>query len=177
MMDELKHDREALEAVLKRARSGDLVIDAYLTIPSVRLAPDLQKALQELSTAEASVRALQYKYTDEHSLVQNSKEQVRVIRDQTIPAYTNQLVAAIREKEADLGRRTAAASTEIRAIPTRTITEARLTRDVEPSPGFTPISRRGTSRPSWPRPAPSRTCASSIRRSCRTSRPATARPA
>ncbi len=131
LLDELKHDREALEAVLKRAQAGDLVIDAYLTIPTVRSAPDLQKALQELSSAEATVRALQYKYTDEHKLVQDAKQQVRVIRDQTIPAYTNQLVSAIREKEADLGRRTASASQEIRSIPSRTITEARLSRNVE----------------------------------------------
>ncbi|MGH7631149.1 MAG: polysaccharide biosynthesis tyrosine autokinase [Gemmatimonadales bacterium] len=130
MLDELKHDREALEAVLKRAQGGDLVIDAYLTIPSVRSAPDLQKALQELSTAEATVRALQYKYTDEHKLVQDAKEQVRIIRDQTIPAYTDQLVDAIQVREADLGRRTTDASRELRSIPSRTITEARLTRDV-----------------------------------------------
>ncbi len=131
MLDELKHDREALQSVLKRAQGGDLVIDAYLTIPSVRSAPDLQKALQELSASEASLRALQYKYTDEHKLVQDAKEQVRLIRDQTIPAYTNQLVAAIKEKEGELDRRTAEGTRELRSIPTRTITEARLTRDVE----------------------------------------------
>jgi capsular exopolysaccharide synthesis family protein len=130
-MDELKHDREALEAVLGRAKTGDLVIDAYLTIPSVRTAPDLQKALQELSAAEAEQRTLQYRYTDEHKLVQDARERVRVIRESTIPAYTNQLVAAIREKEADLNRRTSSATREIQSIPSRTITEARLTREMQ----------------------------------------------
>jgi tyrosine-protein kinase Etk/Wzc len=130
-MDELKHDREALQAVLARAKTGDLVIDAYLTIPSVRTAPDLQKALQELSAAEAELRTLQYRYTNEHKLVQDAEERVRVIRESTIPAYTNQLVAAIREKEADLNRRTSSATREIQAIPGRTITEARLTREMQ----------------------------------------------
>jgi capsular exopolysaccharide synthesis family protein len=117
--------------VLDRAKSGDLVIDAYLTIPSVRTAPDLQKALQELSAAEAEQRTLQYRYTDEHKLVQDARERVRVIRESTIPAYTNQLIAAIREKEADLGRRTSSATREIQSIPERTITEARLTREMQ----------------------------------------------
>jgi capsular exopolysaccharide synthesis family protein len=131
MIDELQHDREALQAVLSRSKTGDLVIDAYLTIPSVRTAPDLQKALQELSNAEAELRTLQYRYTDEHKLVQDANERVRVIRESTIPAYTNQLITAIREKEADLNRRTASATREIQSIPARTITEARLTREMQ----------------------------------------------
>jgi capsular exopolysaccharide synthesis family protein len=128
-IDQLRHDRQALEGVVKRAQAGDLAIDAYLTIPSVRSAPDLQKALQELSGAEAELRALQMRYTDEHKLVKDAKDRVAQIRNGSIPAYTAGLVSALRVREGDLRQRVAQASSEIRTIPTRTINEARLRRE------------------------------------------------
>ena len=130
-IEQLRHDREALEAVVQKAKAGDLAIDAYLTIPSVRSAPDLQKALQELSSAEAEMRTLQLRYTDEHKLVQDAASRVQQIRKSSIPAYTNGLVNALRVRENDLRQRVAQAGGEIRAIPSRTINEARLRREAE----------------------------------------------
>jgi capsular exopolysaccharide synthesis family protein len=130
-IEQLKHDREALEQVVKRAQAGDLAIDAYLTIPSVRTAPDLQKALQELSAAEAELRTLQLRYTDEHKLVKDAQDRVSHIRNTSIPAYTTGLVNALKTRETDLRGRVSQAGGEIRAIPTRTINEARYRRDAE----------------------------------------------
>jgi capsular exopolysaccharide synthesis family protein len=130
-IEQLRHDRAALEEVVQRAKAGDLAIDAYLTIPSVRSAPDLQKALQELSLAEADLRTLQLRYTDEHKLVQDAATRVKQIRNSSIPAYTSGLVNALRVRENDLRQRVSSASPELRAIPTRTINEARLRREAE----------------------------------------------
>ncbi len=130
-IEQLQHDQEALQAVLKHAQAGALAIDGYLKIPSVRDAPDLQKALQELSAAEAELRSLQMRYTDEHKLVRDAQDRVARIRSTSIPAYTTGLVNALRTRQGDLRRQVSLADREIRAIPVRTINEARLRRDAE----------------------------------------------
>jgi uncharacterized protein involved in exopolysaccharide biosynthesis len=129
VMNNAEVTKACLERVL--ATAGDLAIDAYLTIPSVRTAPDLQKALQELSGAEAELRTLQLRYTDEHKLVKDAQDRVAQIRNRSIPAYTTGLVNALHNRENDLRKQVSQASGEIRGIPTRTINEARLRRDAE----------------------------------------------
>lgn len=130
-IDELEHDRQALQAVLERAKVGDLAIDAYQTIPSVRTAPDLNNALKELSVAEADLRALQFKYTDEYKPVRDLKDRIKILRTQIIPAYTTALMDALRQRQAALRGQIGSASKELEEIPSRTITEARLTRQVQ----------------------------------------------
>ncbi|HEU5261183.1 MAG TPA: polysaccharide biosynthesis tyrosine autokinase, partial [Gemmatimonadales bacterium] len=135
-IDALRRDREALQEVLKRAQAGELAVDAYQTIPSVRTSPDIQKALQELSVAEAELRNLQYRYTDEYKPVQDLKQRIGTIRNGSIPAYTAALVGALRAQEAQLGKEVASATVELRQIPNRSITENRLLRDVETIAGI-----------------------------------------
>ncbi|HEX5385175.1 MAG TPA: polysaccharide biosynthesis tyrosine autokinase [Gemmatimonadales bacterium] len=129
--DQLKRDREALETVLKRAKAGALTVDAYQTIPSVREAPDLQNALKELSAAEAQLRELKLKYTEEYKPVQQLAERIRTIRNQTIPAYTEALIEALQQRENDLRQLVNSQSKELKQIPQRTINEQRLNRDVQ----------------------------------------------
>lgn len=128
-VEELKRDRAALLSVLDRARAGDLAVDAYHTIPSVSGAPDLQKALAELSAAEAELRALLTKYTPEHRPVQLLQVRIQTLRSQTIPAYTLALANALNTQETVLAARIATASRELQEIPTRAITEQRLVRE------------------------------------------------
>lgn len=135
-VEELKHDREALLSVLDRTRAGDLAVDAYQTIPSVRTATDLQKALGELSAAEIELRTLQGKYTDEYKPVKTIKEHIEALRSRTIPAYTQALVSALAKQEADLTGRIGTASRELQEIPARVITEQRLTREVQSIAGL-----------------------------------------
>jgi len=129
--ENLKRDREALQTVLARAKAGDLAIDAYQTIPSVRGAPDLQGSLKELSQAEADLRTLQYRYTDEYQPVQLLKQRIKEIREQSVPAYTNALIAAITQQESDLRQLVATSSKELQQMPARSIFEQRYKREVE----------------------------------------------
>jgi capsular exopolysaccharide synthesis family protein len=129
-IEQLKRDRGAIEEVLGKAQSGALAVDQFQTIAAVHNAPDLNKALGELSSAEADLRALQYRYTDESKQVQVAKEKIGTLRSHTIPAYANALVAAMRTQESALGQQISSASRQLQAIPERAIMEQRLQRDV-----------------------------------------------
>ncbi|TFG48018.1 MAG: hypothetical protein E4H38_07155, partial [Gemmatimonadales bacterium] len=68
-VEELRRDRTALQDVVSRIGTPGFSMDAFQTIPAVRNAPDLNRALEELSSADAELRALKFRYTDEHKPV------------------------------------------------------------------------------------------------------------
>ena len=125
----MKEDREALEAVLRRAESGDFSVDAFQTVASVQAAPDLKLALAEVSSAEAELRALRFRYTDEHKPVKVLMERVTQLKGEIVPQYATALIGQLRAQERDLGQSIATRTRELQSIPTRTITEQKLTRD------------------------------------------------
>lgn len=129
--DELRRDREAIEGVLQQARGGALAVDAFVTIPSVRAAPDLQKILDELSTAEAELRSLLNRYTEEHPGVRDVRERINTLRGEALPLYARALANRLREQENDLSSRIDVTTREMREIPTRAQTDARLRREVD----------------------------------------------
>jgi hypothetical protein len=59
-LETIRYDRQAIEDVLSRLESGGVTVDAFILIPAVRAAPDLQKVLQELSAADATLRGLDH---------------------------------------------------------------------------------------------------------------------
>ncbi|HEX9054588.1 MAG TPA: polysaccharide biosynthesis tyrosine autokinase [Gemmatimonadales bacterium] len=129
--DALKRDRENIERVLRESQSGSVPIDAFQTIPSVRTAPDFTRALAELADAEAQLRALKFKYTDEYKPVKDLEDRIATLRTQIIPSYANTLISALRAQQADLEGRIGAQSHELQQIPNRMINEARLDREVK----------------------------------------------
>ncbi len=128
-LEQLRTDRKALEDVLAKTQAGELAVDAFQTIPAVRIAPDLSQSLTELSSAEAELRALQNRYTDEYKPLRDLKTRITTLRQQTIPAYANALIAQLRNQEQTLEGQISTAAGDIQKIPTRTITEQRLTRE------------------------------------------------
>ncbi len=129
--DALKRDRENLERVLHESQNGKMPIDAFQTIPSVRTAPDFNRALAELAEAEAQIRALRYKYTDEYKPVKDLDDRITTLKTQIIPAYANTLISALRAQQTDLETRIGGQSRELQQIPNRMINEARLDREVK----------------------------------------------
>jgi succinoglycan biosynthesis transport protein ExoP len=129
--DALKRDRENIERVLRESKSGDVPIDAFQAIPSVRSAPDFTRALNELADAEASIRALRFKYTDAYQPVKVLDDRITTLKTQIIPAYANTVISALRAQQADLENRIGAQSHELQQIPNRMINEARLDREVK----------------------------------------------
>jgi capsular exopolysaccharide synthesis family protein len=127
--DATRKDREAIEQVLARLRTGESTVDAFQTIAIVRTSPNLSGALNELSQKESELRALRYRYTDEHKPVQDVKEMIRILREETIPEYAMALVNQLRSQESTLGTEMRGAEEDLRKIPAREIEEGRLARE------------------------------------------------
>lgn len=129
-LDAVIDDREAIQQVLARLRTGEATVDAFQTIGIVRTSPALSGALTELSQKESELRALLYRYTEEHKPVQDVKLMIQTLKDQTIPELANALVTQLRSQEEKLATDLKGAEADIRMIPVRAIEEARLARDV-----------------------------------------------
>jgi capsular exopolysaccharide synthesis family protein len=130
-LDRIRQDRQQLEAVLTRGKSGDLAPDAFQTIPSVRNAPALVQALNDLTVREAELRALRARYTDQHPLVQQVLANTEELRTRFIPTYAQALIDQLRSQEEDIQSRISRAGTELREVPAVTINEMRLQREYE----------------------------------------------
>lgn len=130
-LDLVRADRRQLESVVERAKQGGFVADAFLTINSVRSAPQLTAALGDLSRAEADYAANSRRYTQEHPIMAQLSSQIQQLRNVRIPALAQALIDQLRAQEGDLDRRIQAAGTELRAVPTVTITESRLQRELD----------------------------------------------
>jgi capsular exopolysaccharide synthesis family protein len=128
-LDALQRDRRAIEDVLTRAAGGEVAVDAFHTIPSVKNAPDLLKVLNELSLLEGALRDSLVVYTEEYRGVVALRDRISHSRSVTVPIYANALIQQLRLQETEMERQIATAGTEMRQIPQRAITEAALTRD------------------------------------------------
>lgn len=129
--DEIRRDRRDIEDVLGKVVKGQTTVDAFHTIPAVRTAPDLQKVLSELSTAEAELRTLLQRYTEEYKGVKDLRERISTLRDQTIPLYAQALSRQLQLRDDEMSTRIAAMEREMRQIPTRSQNESRLRREVD----------------------------------------------
>lgn len=125
----LRQDREAIEDLLARAQKGDMTVDAFLLIPSVRGSQELSRVLAELATVEADLRLQRQRYTDDHRIIKDLLLRQDLLRNTTVPLYTRALIAQLKGQEADLSGRLAGSTKELKEIPVRAATEARLRRD------------------------------------------------
>ena len=129
--DNIVHDRAMLEQTLAEIRAGSMDVSALWFVNAVQNGPpDLRNALTEYATKSASLRAAQQVFTDEHRTVRELNASIRQLKEQTIPKLASSLVAQLREREAALNQRIGGAGKELRQIPSRTIEEMRLTRNV-----------------------------------------------
>src|SRR5256885_2727285 len=128
--EQARRDREALERVLAQAGDSGVSPEALAIVGSVQQNVQLKQALDELTTKQAELRALRYRYSDAYPLVQRRLSEVATLERQTIPSLARQLMAELSGREAELGRRVAADTRSIQAVPPRAIDEARLQRQV-----------------------------------------------
>ena len=126
--DQLQRDREAIMAALAQGGDSGVSADALRFVAAVK-GTDLERALSEVTTKEAELRALRFKYSDEYAPLQRATADIRTLRTQTVPNLASDLVSQIQAREAELDRRIGAASTELRQIPLRSIEEGRLERN------------------------------------------------
>ncbi len=124
--DQISQDRDAIEQGLK----GGVSVEALEVVPSVQRSTELTNALKELTEKQASLRALRYKYTEEHPPVKQLEEEVRVLQEQTIPRIAGALDKSLAQREREVSQQIGSASQDLQQIPPRAIEEARLRRQV-----------------------------------------------
>ena len=134
--DNVRQQRIALEAVLKDPSGGVPDALAIASIPNLDRGPgtqELSNALTELYAKEADLRAKSLGLTDEHQVVRALRQDITALRSQTIPRLALAVLAQLRQRETDLNSRIEAQGKDMRGIPTRTIEEMRLRREVSVS--------------------------------------------
>ena len=137
--DNLRHDREALEKSIANAAATSMSYEGMLLIPSVAQSPGaeaLRDAFRLRNQMQARLAAERQSFTDEYQSVKDLKSSLDVLEKRTIPQLAGQLLAQLREREADYERRIQSASRELQSIPPRTIEERRLNRAVVVSEGL-----------------------------------------
>lgn len=130
--DQLRNDLDELTSILERQRTqGELDVLRLRGVPSLSRSGELQSSLEELAEKEAERRSLLYTYTEQHPQVQELAEQIRVLRQQTIPAQVRELAAKLRSELETSRQEILAQERELREIPPRLIEEERLRREMQ----------------------------------------------
>ncbi len=137
LADSYKRDRAALEGILAKGRQpgGLITREAVLSIPSVNTDPaaeNLRRVLADYADRELALRKLRESATDELPRVQNEIAALAALRS-SIPSVLDSYVSQLRLKEQSLTATIDQSSKDLRKIPTRTIEEQRLKRQVEVS--------------------------------------------
>jgi len=133
--DQLGRDRTAIQRVLAL---GDSAISpvALEAIPSVTHSADLSQSLADLLARQVALRLALQRYTSDNPVVMKAMQDMNAVRQQTIPSQLRTLLNELQVQERTLGDRIANTERDLRQIPTRTITEARLRRDVTIADGL-----------------------------------------
>ena len=133
--ENFKKDRESIERLLASgSESGSLTREALLSIPLVATdaaAEDLRNALKEQSDREFKLRQMQESMTDINDRVKNEREGLTLLRTTIVPRAVNGYLAQLRIREQLLRAKIDVSGKDLRGIPSRTIEEQRLKRQVE----------------------------------------------
>lgn len=130
-LEQVRRDREAIQRALADAADSGLSVDALESVGSVQHSTELMAALRDLTDKRAGLRALRYRYTDEHTPVRDLAGAIDTLERRSIPVIAQSVIDALSMRERELDQRVQSASRELQQIPPRAIEEARLQRDVE----------------------------------------------
>jgi capsular exopolysaccharide synthesis family protein len=141
--EQLRRDRAAIARVLSQAGDSGGPIEALAYIGAVQKAADLTQTLQELTTKRADLRALRYRYTDDHPTVRRLAADIAVLERRTIPALAQTVLAELTARQQALRPEIAGGGRALQEIPQRAVEEARLRRDAEIAAGlYTSVQQR-----------------------------------
>lgn len=135
MAESYQRDRQTLERLLAQQRQGSPITrEAVLSVPMVNADPaaeDLRKLLIEQAEREFTLRRLRESYTDEFQKVKDEQVALASLRSQSVPTALAAYIEQLRVRENSLNTTIESSSRDLRGIPSRTIEEQRLKRQVE----------------------------------------------
>jgi succinoglycan biosynthesis transport protein ExoP len=133
-LGDVQSERIALEQMIANAKGGPLNPQEFLMVPTIlNNTPQLRTAIEELSSRQAAIRTEKQFLTDANPRIKQLNETVRVLQYETIPQILQSVLQTLRTREQNLTASLESQSLELRAIPSRTIEEARLARQVSAS--------------------------------------------
>jgi capsular exopolysaccharide synthesis family protein len=129
-LDQVGQDRRVIQRVLAQAVDSGLRAGELENVPSVQRSSTLTAALRELTSKQAELRALRYRYTDEQPSVRRMVGEIEELERRTIPQLALAVDAQLSASENDLRRQIAVGSSSLQTIPSLAIDDYRLQRDV-----------------------------------------------
>ncbi len=139
-LDNLHQDRIALEKVIDA--KGTLPYESVLQLPSVANSPggrQLTALFTQLYDSQAKLTQDRQLFTDNYPAVKELASSVALLKNKTIPDLVASQLQQVRNRESEVERRIGNATTDLQAIPTRTIEEMRLKRAVSTAEGLNTI--------------------------------------
>jgi succinoglycan biosynthesis transport protein ExoP len=134
-LGEVRSERLALEQLIATSKDAPLDPQTFIILlPSIlNNTPQLRSAIEELSSRQASLHTEQQYLTDANPRIKQLKEAVHYLQYETIPQIAQGVLQSLRVREKDMNARVETESQELRGIPSRTIDETRLVRQVAAS--------------------------------------------
>jgi capsular exopolysaccharide synthesis family protein len=127
--EQLRADRDAIARALVAADSG-MPIQALEKIGAVQRSPELSRALADLTSKQANLRAIRRRYTDAVPEVQGLASDVQNLERGTIRSLARVLMNDLAAHEARLARQFESTSQGLREMSPVSVEEARLDRNV-----------------------------------------------
>ena len=118
-VEQLRRDRERLQAVTDEFANGDVRIEALEIIPAAAASSELRRILDELVEARSQLRVYRDRYADDYPPIQDLLVQIGTIEEQAVPRVVGGIMDQLMAQERDLEGRVAAAAQELQEIPPR----------------------------------------------------------
>jgi polysaccharide biosynthesis transport protein len=132
-LDNMKRDREALERVAAQVTPTSTPVEALLSVHLVSndpVASPLRTSLNDYMTREAQLRLLRQTYTDSFFTVKPRIAEIQALQARIVEQL-GEVITQIRQREATLGQSIANSEKDLEGIPSRSIAEEALRRDVD----------------------------------------------
>ena len=134
LAENYRKDRESIERLVNQSAVGSLTREALLSVPAVATDPaaeDLRNSLKEQSDREFNLRRLRETLQDESQKVKTEIEALNTLRVSIVPRAVDRYLGQLKLREQQLQTNIDASGKDLRGIPTRTIEEQRLKRQVD----------------------------------------------
>lgn len=125
--DQAEQDRVAIDSALAQPDSNVEVM-ALEAIPAVQKSQELSQALTQLVAKEADARSKRLLFADTYPELRRLNAEIADLRHHTVPTLARNLSAQLASQVREMNGRITSSSRQLRAIPARSIEEARLER-------------------------------------------------
>jgi capsular exopolysaccharide synthesis family protein len=129
-LDEVRRDRERIDEIRNSLGETEVPVESLETIPSALASRELSQVLTELIERRAELRDLRERYSEEYPPVVEIRNRITTLTERTVPQILEALSRELSDQESRLQAMIDETSSELAAIPARTIREASLEREV-----------------------------------------------